>query len=135
MKHGDDPADYTVAEITEHYNQADPEEQARILEAERAGRDRTGVAVLAGEDDAMRDADEQAALNRPGARTTDAEGNVRPADARWLGDANDDKSPEELSEIREREVERNRELAEQAAAEQRRKDEARRAEAEAGGES
>lgn len=135
MKHGDDPADYTVAEITEHYNQADPDEQARILEAERAGKDRTGVAVLAGEDDAMRDADEQAALNRPGARTTDAEGNVRPADARWLGDANDDKSPEELSEIREREVQRNRELAEQAAAEQRRKDEARRAEAEAGGES
>lgn len=135
MNRGDDPADYTVAEITEHYNQADPEEQARILEAERAGRDRTGVAVLAGEDDAMRDADEQAALNRPGARATDAEGNVRPSDARWLGDANDDKSPEELSEIREREVERNRELAEQAAAEQRRKDEARRAEAEAGGES
>lgn len=40
----------------------------------------------------------------PNAQAWDDRGNVRPADARWLGDHNDDLSAEERVEIREKEI-------------------------------
>lgn len=43
-------------------------------------------------------------LGQPQARAYDAEGNVRPADGRFLGTASDDKAPQDLQAIREKEI-------------------------------
>lgn len=40
----------------------------------------------------------------PNAQAWDADGNVRPADGRWLGDANDDLTAEKRLELREKEL-------------------------------
>ncbi|SED50179.1 hypothetical protein SAMN04490240_4052 [Rhodococcus pyridinivorans] len=38
-----DPAAHTVTEVNDYLNNADPAEQARVLEAERAGKARKGI--------------------------------------------------------------------------------------------
>lgn len=58
-------------------------------------------------------------LGQPGARAYSDQGNVRPADGRFLGDASDDVPPQDLEAIREEELKRGYEaLARQKAAEE-----------------
>jgi hypothetical protein len=58
-------------------------------------------------------------LGQPGARAYSDQGNVRPADGRFLGDASDDVPPQDLEAIREEEIARGYErLARQKQAEE-----------------
>lgn len=43
MSAGDDPADYTVAEVNAYLATADDDEHERVLDAEVAGKNRTGI--------------------------------------------------------------------------------------------
>jgi nicotinate-nucleotide pyrophosphorylase len=38
-----DPTEHTVTEVVEHIDNADPDEAARVIEAEQAGKARKGV--------------------------------------------------------------------------------------------
>ena len=43
MNKGDDPGQYTVGEVQQYLQKADDAEVARVVEAERAGKGRTGI--------------------------------------------------------------------------------------------
>lgn len=43
MRDGDDPANFTISQVTAHLDQASDTERTRVLDAERAGKNRKGI--------------------------------------------------------------------------------------------
>lgn len=43
MRDGDDPGRFTISQVTAHLDQASDEERTRVLDAERAGKNRKGI--------------------------------------------------------------------------------------------